>query len=130
MAFQPSLPGFLTSTIKYIGNCNAAITMFLVGTILADVPLHTIVNKDSLMYSLLRLIILPTIAWAVAYLLRLDSVALGDAVILTGMPAGATTPIFAARYGGDAPFATKLTVFSTLLSMLTILGWCSILPSP
>lgn len=130
MVFRPPLPGFLTMSIKYIGDCNASITMFLVGTILADVPLHTIINKDSLLYSLLRLVLLPALAWGVAALLHLDAVALGDAVILTGMPAGATTPIFAARYGGDAPFATKLTVLSTLLSLFTILSWCAVLPSP
>ena len=53
---------------------------------------------------------------------------------MTGMPAGATAAIFAAKYGSDAPFATRRSpravrhapfatrcvVFTTLLSMLTL----------
>lgn len=130
MVTQVHLPGFLTMTIKYIGSCNAAITMFIIGTILADVPLLTIFNRDSFLYSILRLLLLPALAWGVSAALHLDAVATGIAVLMTGMPAGATTAIFAARYGSDAPFATKLTVLSTVLSMFTILFWCAILPEP
>lgn len=130
MATQVRLPGFLTMTIQYIGNCNAAVTMFIIGTILADVPLLTIFNRDSFLYSVLRLLLLPALAWGVSAALHLDAVATGIAVLMTGMPAGATTAIFAARYGSDAPFATKLTVLSTLLSMFTILFWCALLPEP
>ena len=130
MVTQVRLPGFLTMTIRYIGNCNAAVTMFIIGTILADVPLLTIFNRDSFLYSVLRLLLLPALAWGVSAALHLDAVATGIAVLMTGMPAGATTAIFAARYGSDAPFATKLTVLSTLLSMFTILFWCALLPEP
>ncbi|MDO5597320.1 MULTISPECIES: AEC family transporter [Acidaminococcus] len=130
MVTQVRLPGFLTMTIRYIGNCNAAVTMFIIGTILADVPLLTIFNRDSFLYSVLRLLLLPALAWGVSAVLHLDAVATGIAVLMTGMPAGATTAIFAARYGSDAPFATKLTVLSTLLSMFTILFWCAVLPEP
>ena len=130
MVTQLQLPAFLTMTVKYIGSCNAAITMFIIGTILADVPLLTIFNRDSLLYSVLRLVLLPALAWGVSAVLQLDPMGTGIAVLMTGMPAGATTAIFAARYGSDAPFATKLTVLSTLLSMFTILFWCTILPEP
>lgn len=130
MVTQVHLPGFLTMTIKYIGSCNAAITMFIIGTILADVPFLTIFNRDSFLYSVLRLLLLPALAWGVSAALHLDAVATGIAVLMTGMPAGATTAIFAARYGSDAPFATKLTVLSTVLSMFTILFWCAVLPEP
>ena len=54
MVTQVKLPGFFTMTVTYIGNCNAAITMFLIGTILADVPFRTIFNRDSFLCSLLR----------------------------------------------------------------------------
>ena len=108
MLLHIHLPTLLTSTITGIGNCNTAITMFIIGTILVDVPLLTIVN--------------PTTLWIMA--LGLEPVATGVAVIMTGMPAGSTAAIFAARYGSDAVFATKCVVLSTLLSMLTIPVWC------
>ncbi|MBO4873256.1 MAG: AEC family transporter [Lachnospiraceae bacterium] len=123
MITQVSLPKILTETLRYVGNCNSALTMFIVGTILADVRFREILNKDTLLFSVLRLILLPAAAFGLGSLLRLDSVSLGVSVLMTGMPAGATAAIFAARYNSDAPFATKCVVTTTLLSMLTLPLW-------
>lgn len=124
MVLHIPLPDLITSTVTSIGNCNTALTMFIIGTILVDVPLLTIVNRTTLWISALRLIVLPAIAWGISFLMGVEPVATGVAVIMTGMPAGATAAIFAARYGSDAVFATKCVVLSTLLSMLTIPVWC------
>lgn len=124
MVTQISLPRVVIETVRYIGNCNSALTMFIVGTILADVKLPTIVNKDTLMFSVFRLLLLPAAAFGVGHILGLDPVSHGISVLMTGMPAGATAAIFAARYESDAPFATKCVVMSTLLSMLTLPVWC------
>lgn len=124
MVTQIPLPGIVTETVRYIGSCNSALTMFIVGTILADVKLPTIVNRDTLTFSVFRLLLLPAVAFGVGRVLGLDPVSLGISVLMTGMPAGATAAIFAARYESDAPFATKCVVMSTLLSMLTLPVWC------
>ncbi len=127
MVTQIQLPVLLVSSIQNIGNCNSAITMFIIGTILADVNVKTIVNKTTLWFSVLRLILLPLIAFGFGLLFGLDPTATGVGVIMTGMPAGATAAIFAARYNSDAPFATKCVVLTTLLSMVTIPIWCYII---
>lgn len=124
MVTQIPLPGIVTETVRYIGICNSALTMFIVGTILADVKLSTIVNRDTLTFSVFRLAILPAVAFGVGRVLGLDPVSLGISVLMTGMPAGATAAIFAARYESDAPFATKCVVMTTLASMLTLPVWC------
>ena len=124
MVTQIQLPRVITETVRYIGSCNSALTMFIVGTILADVKLPTIVNRHTITFSVFRLAILPAIALGLGRLLGLDNVSLGISVLMTGMPAGATAAIFAARYGSDAPFATKCVVMSTLLSMLSLPLWC------
>ena len=124
MVTQIQLPRVITETVRYIGSCNSALTMFIVGTILADVKLPTIVNRHTITFSVFRLAILPAIALGLGRLLGLDNVSLGISVLMTGMPAGATAAIFSARYGSDAPFATKCVVMSTLLSMLTLPLWC------
>ena len=124
MVTQIQLPRVITETVRYIGSCNSALTMFIVGTILADVKLPTIVNRHPITFSVFRLAILPAIALGLGRLLGLDNVSLGISVLMTGMPAGATAAIFAARYGSDAPFATKCVVMSTLLSMLSLPLWC------
>lgn len=124
MITQLQLPSVITLSIKYIGNCNSAITMFIIGTILADVNVLSIFNKTTIRFSFLRLAVLPAIAFAFCSLLGLDHTATGVSVIMTGMPAGATAAIFAARYDSDAPFATQCVVLTTLLSMITIPLWC------
>ena len=122
MVTQVKLPAVITATVKYLGNCNSALTMLIVGTILADVKITTIFNKDTAMFSVFRLIILPTAALVVG--LGLDATSLGISVLMTGMPAGATAAIFAARYDSDALFATRCVVMTTLMSMLTLPVWC------
>lgn len=125
MVCHLQLPRFLVMTIGYIGSCNSALTMFLVGTILADVPASTLVNRKSVLYSVFRLGLLPLMALGVCHVLGgMDPVGMGVSVVMTGMPAPATAAIFAARYDSDAPFATQLVILSTLLSMVTIPCWC------
>ena len=48
----------------------------------------------------------------------------GTAVLLTGMPAGTLSVMLGAKYGSDAPFASRLVIFTTLLSLVTIPLWC------
>lgn len=124
MVAQIQLPSVVTSTVRYIGNCNSALTMFIVGTILADVPLRTLPDRHTISFSVFRLLLLPAAAWGVGTVLGLDPVSLGVSVLMTGMPAGATAAIFAARYESDAPFATRCVVMSTLVSMVTLPVWC------
>ena len=126
MVTQIPLPAVITKTVGYVGSCNSAMTMFIVGTILADVKLSTIVSKDTALFSIFRLLLLPAAALGAGKLLGLDTVALGVSVLMTGMPAGATAAIFAARYGSDADFATRCVVFTTLVSMVTLPVWCMV----
>ena len=124
MVTQIPLPSVMTETVRHIGNCNSAISMFIVGTILADVNLPSIFTKDTILFSMFRLILLPCAVLGIGKFLGLDNVSLGISVLMTGMPAGATAAIFAARYNSDAPFATRCVVMSTLLSMITLPVWC------
>ena len=124
MVTQLQLPEMLVSAVKSVGGCNSALTMFIIGTILADVKLTTIVNPTTVAFSVFRLGILPAIALGVSRLFGLDTVATGIAVLMTGMPAGATAANYAARYDSDAPFATRCVVLTTLISMFTLPMWC------
>ena len=126
MVTQLRLPAVITETVRYIGNCNSALSMFIVGTILTDVPLRTIFSRDTVLFSVLRLGLLPAAALGLGLLLGLETAPLGVSVLMTGMPAGATAAIFAAKYGSDAPFATRCVVFTTLLSMVTLPLWAAV----
>ncbi len=123
MVTQVQLPSVVLNTVRYIGSCNSALTMFVVGTILADVPLRSVFRRDTALFAVLRLCLLPVAALALGTALRLNPTALGVSVLMTGMPAGATAAIFAEKYGSDAAFATQCVVLTTLVSMLTLPLW-------
>lgn len=55
MVLQIPLPGFISLTIKNIAGGNTFLAMALVGTILAEVPLQTLPERDTIYYSFIRL---------------------------------------------------------------------------
>lgn len=116
----------LDKAVKSLGGCTTAITMILIGTMLADMKLKDMVDLDALLISVVRLGLLPGMLLAGCRIFGLDPLFAGICVLITGMPAGSTSAILAAKYGCDYMFATKCVVVSTLLSMLTIPMWCMV----
>ena len=113
----------LNNTIGYIGQCNTAFSMLVIGMILAETDLKSFVDLDVLKYCLHRLVIIPLIVFVVLKLIGISGIVLGLSVILVAMPAGATTSILAEKYGVESEFATKLVVVSTVLSVVVIPMW-------
>lgn len=127
MIFQIPLPGFAESTLGAVANANTFLAMLLVGTILGEVDLRTMAGKDTMYYSLVRLVIVPLLVLIGCRLGRVDNLVTEVSVVLSGMPAASVTAVMASKYGKDEVFATKCVVFSTLLSMITVPIWCLIM---
>lgn len=123
MLTQHTLPPALGHVINSFGNCMVPIAMLVTGTILADMRLREIVDKSAVFISVIRLLLLPAVTLVCSQPLPLDATARGVAVLLSGMPAATVTVLFATQYGGDAAFATRCVVLTTLLSVLTIPMW-------
>jgi hypothetical protein len=127
MFTQLQLPSFLDTSVKDLSNCCTALSMIVIGTILADVDFKGLASRTIVYFTILRLILLPLAVWICCVMFRTDSLVTGVSVILTAMPAGTTTGILAAKYGGDAEFAAKCVVFSTLASLISTPVWSLIL---
>lgn len=127
MFTQANLPGFIDTSIKSLSGCTTALSMIVIGTILADVDFKTMINKTIIYFTILRLVILPLLVWGACIIFRIDQLVTGVAVLLTAMPAGTTTGILAAKYDGDYIFATKCIIFSTLASIVSTPVWSLIL---
>ncbi len=127
MLTQFQLPGFLNTSIQTISNCNTALSMMVIGMILAEVDLKHLVDKKVLYYTVIRLLLIPLLVYVPCKLLGLDSLVTGVCVLLAAMPAGATTSILASKYNGDAAFATKCVIFSTFASLLSTPVWSLLL---
>ena len=113
-------PLFITKTISSIASCTTAISMFVVGSILAEIEWNNLFEKKVLFYCAIRLIIYPFLVFIALTFLNVPTLIKAIAVIMTGMPAGSTTAILAEQYGCDAKFAAKLILVSTVLSVITI----------
>lgn len=117
---QAALPAPLLQTLKACGGCTTALSMIVIGGILAEIPFRSVVNRWSVYYSLLRLVAFPLLTLLPCWLLGLPPLVTAVSVVLAGMPAGSTTAILAEKYGGDSALAVQLVFLSTALSMVTI----------
>lgn len=127
MLLQVKLPSFLDAALKDLSNCNTAMSMLVIGTILADVKLGDMLDKSIFLFSGLRLIIIPLLTYIGCLLCNVEWLVTGVSVLLAAMPAASTTAILAAKYEGDAAYASKCVVTTTVLSLLTTPVWSMIL---
>ena len=127
MLTQFQLTEVIGNTLSYISRCTTPITMIFTGTLLADIGKGKLIEKKAILLVAVRLIVLPLLTLIACVLLRLDSLASSVCVLLAAMPVGTTTAILAAKYGGDEDFATKCVFLTTILSMLLLPVWVSVL---
>ena len=122
-----TLPEGLMGIVSAVSSCNTALSMLVIGMILGHTDLKHLWDKQVLIFSIHRLILIPAIVYLVCRFLPISHETLGVSVILAAMPAGATTSILAEKYGLEPEFATKLVIFSTLMSLPTIALWSMLL---
>ena len=124
---QWQLPAVLGNTIKALGRCNTGLSMFLIGMICADVHKRDFLDRDSLYFSAIRLVLIPGLLLAGCRLAGVRELVTDVSVVLAAMPAGGTTAILASKYNGNAHFAAGCITVSTLLSLVAIPVWCLVL---
>ena len=117
------IPPGLDGAVTAVGNCNTAMSMMVIGMILADINFKDFWDWTVVKYTIHRLVIIPAVVYIVCSFFPISKNVLGLCVLLAAMPAGATTSILAEKYQVDSPFATKLVIFSTLVSLPTICLW-------
>lgn len=120
MVTQITLPAGLEQTLRYAGNSNTALSMIVIGNILAEVKASEIFDLKAWWYCLVRLCIIPILVFIGCYFAGIDEMVKQVSVVLSAMPAAATTAILASKYDGDAHFAAKIIFLSTLLSMISV----------
>ncbi len=123
MILQFQFPVCVELSIKSLSSCITPLSMFVIGGILADTDYRSFFDKTTILFTILRLILIPFVVFICCYFLQLDSLVICVATILSGMPAGTTTALLASQYNGDEEFAAKCIFTSTIFSLLTIPIW-------
>lgn len=78
-------------------------------------------DRDVLSASLLRLLVLPVLTWALLELLPISNpLVVGVIVVIMAMPCAAVTSILAESYGGNTEFPFKSVFLSSLFCLVTI----------
>lgn len=127
MLLQVKLPSFLDASLRDIGNCNTAMSMLVIGTILADVKPREMLDGSLALFSVLRLVLIPLAVYIGCLLFQVEALVTGVSVLLAAMPAASTTAILAAKYDGDSVYASKCVVITTVLSLFVTPVWSIIL---
>lgn len=129
MIFDISLPSSIDKTISVLSNCTTAMSMIVIGGILAEIDFRSVFSKISFYYCFLRLIAIPAIVFIGCYLCSMPPMVCAVCSVLAGMPAGTTTAILAEKYNSDSPLAVQIVFLSTVLSLITIPILCMVIES-
>lgn len=120
MVLPVELPDFLTSSISALSSCTTPVSMLVIGSILALVPIRGLFSLPVLYFTALRLMVFPLLVYVLLLPFHLNRLLVDICVLMTAMPAGSTTSILANQYDCDAVFASEIVFTSTLFSIVTI----------
>jgi len=114
------LPEPLDAAIHAVGSCNTALSMMMIGGMMADADKQNVFSPVTLGYSCIRLVALPLVIWFLLLQVPVPRLARQVCVVLSAVPAASTTGMLAQKYDRDPAFASRLIFVSTLLSMITL----------
>jgi predicted permease len=118
------LPPVIDGTLASLGGTTTTLSMLLIGSLFGEMKKEDLSFDRNIFYhTAIRLLLIPALTYAFGRAIGADRVVYGVGVLLSGMPAGSTTVLMATKYDGDAAYASKLVLFSTTISMITIPLW-------
>ncbi len=115
-----TIPAVPAQVLSLIGGLTTPLSMLLIGTRVSGIHLRDFRDPDYHTAALLRLLVLPLVAFGALSLLPLDPAVAQTVFLLTAMPAGTMTAMQAELYGGDTTFAARAIAYSTLLSLVSV----------
>ncbi|MBQ9512141.1 MAG: AEC family transporter [Lachnospiraceae bacterium] len=127
MIVPVTVPVLIEETLSTIGAANTFLSLVLVGCTVADMDPKLIRHRDAVYYTVIRLLVIPLLVLLACNFTGTDPFVRNVAVVLTSMPAGATTAILALKYDKDPSFAAACTALSTIVSLVAIPAWYAVL---
>jgi predicted permease len=117
-----ALPSLITSAMKLLSQASLPMGLIAVGAGLRIQGLHS--ERATLWYGVvIKLLVLPAIAWGLATLFGLTDVYFHTPVLMAALPVSTVAYVLAKRMGGDGDTIAAQVMLSTLLSMLTMPIW-------
>ena len=119
---QLPIPPVLEAPLTYLADVTTPLSMLIIGMNLTGGKISTLLHdRDVFSSALLRLLLLPLLAWLFLSLLPIDEpLVIGVLLIVMAMPTAAVTSLLAETYDINTEFAAELVFFSSLLCLITI----------
>jgi predicted permease len=126
--FEVKLPPFIMDTCQYMGNLTTPLSMLFIGIVISKVNIRKInLGKDVLGIVFGRFLLSPIIVILLAYRFPISNIMKSVFIIQASMPAMTQTSIVAKNYGADEEYAAIMTVITTILAVITIPIFMSII---
>lgn len=117
-----SLPALFNTTLGLLAQASLPMGLIAVGAGLRVQGLNS--RRGTLWYGVLvKLLLLPAIAWGLASVFGLEGVYLHIAVLMAALPVSTVAYVMARRMGGDGDTIAAQVMLSTLLAVLTLPLW-------
>ena len=115
-----ALPAAVQSAVRGVGNMTGPLSMMIIGSTLSEMRPRDMLDRDALLVSIVRLILLPLALLGTLRLTALSELGRQVSVTLTAMPVATLTAVFSDTYGGDYCFASRCVFLSTVISLITV----------
>lgn len=128
IVFSIKVPSAVQGSFEMVGNMTTPISMIIIGVMFAEVKFKEVISDITLYYgTLMSLVIVPLVTFLIVNILPIDSMVANVLVVAQAMPAATLCAIFAESTGRAPRYASKIVFVTTLLSIITIPLWLSIL---
>lgn len=116
------LPGVLDKAMTDVGKAATPMALFLLGTSFSFGAVHG--NEKALSFAVvMKLVVVPVIFVGGALLAGFRDVALASVLIAFGAPTAVSSFTMAQQMDGDDVLAGQIVVFTTLLSVISLVGF-------
>lgn len=114
-------PKIVTDFTGMVGDMTTPLAMIIIGVTLGAMNIKKVFNELRVyVYTLVKQLILPIIAYPIIAFLIKDHYLRGLTLIMLSMPVGSSAVLFTNKYGGDSELAAKKIFMTTLISVFTI----------
>lgn len=119
--FPVDIPQALKTTLNILGEMTVPLCMLLIGAFMTEARFKDfLANKNLYLFSLTKLVVMPLVMMLIIMPFKITSTVKVIPVVMSGMPAGVNTAIFARKFGRNYHLASQGVVLSTAISLLTI----------
>ncbi len=119
-------PYILSQSLIYMGNTAMPLSMLVIGTSLLSFNMKNLLMDPLLLvFSFLKLIVIPCLVLLPAQQFISDSLIFGVLLVMVSAPVASMCPLMAQQYGGNHSLASKGVAVTTLFSVLTmpLINW-------